>query len=221
MNWYSFLLNTKIFSPFGSRAYKPFQNWLNFTIFFGMWTNNASYCFGSIVTRNFPVVYFILMIFVMKFLLDQTSLMCGMSHFWCYFIGPPFVLMPNGLSKSCMFDTYFELQKTVSVESLPNRIISFMLTSCANEQFSPAQKITRYSLLLDKILPLVFLSSSFLECTCFWALSFGILSLVMQSGYFCPIFPHQLLLPFISANNSVVVSSPYLSFLFLFPFGCL
>ena len=110
--------------------------------------------------------------------------MYGMSYFWCDFISPPFVLMLNGLSNYCMFNTYFGLQKTVSVESLSNRISSFIFAACMDEQCNPIQPITISSFLLDKMLPLVLLSSSFLYCTCCWAL-FISPNIFESSPYLC------------------------------------
>ena len=58
--------------------------------------------------------------------------------------------MLNRISESCMFDTYFGLQKIVSVELLSNSISSFIFAACMNEQCNHAQPITRSSFLLWK-----------------------------------------------------------------------
>ena len=196
MNWYSWLVSTKLFLSFGSISYKLFKNCLNFTILFGIWTKDAIYSFKFIVTQNFSVMSFILMIMVKYFFLYHTSLMYVMSHLWCDFISPPFLLILNLLSKSCMFDTHFGLQKTVSVESMSNRISSFVFMACANEQCNPEHPITGSSFLLDKLLLLMLLLPSFLECTWCWALfithsSFVIFSLVLHYGDLCPGFPQK------------------------------
>ena len=133
------------------------------------------------------------MIFLIGFLLYHTSLLYGMSHFQCDLISPQYVLILNGLSKSSMFDTYFGLQKTMSVDSLSNSISSFIFIACANKQCNTDHPITGYSLFLGKLIPLVILLSSLFDCTCYLASFithsyFGILSLVMQSGDFCPDF---------------------------------
>ena len=73
------------------------------------------------------------MMLVMLYFLYHILLMYGMSHFWCNFIIPLCVLILNGLSKCHIFDTYFGLHNTVSVESLYNMISSFILTAFANE----------------------------------------------------------------------------------------
>jgi hypothetical protein len=61
-----------------------------------------------------------------------------------------------------MFDTYFGLQKTVSVESLSNRINSFMSTVCAKEQCNPAHPIVGSPILL--LLEMLELAASLLDC---------------------------------------------------------
>ena len=170
MNCYSYLVSMKLFSLFGSIAYNPFENLLNFIILFGMWTNNTSSSFKSIVMQNLPVISFILMIFVMEYLLYHTSLMYGLSQLWCDLISPQFVLILNVLSKSRMFDTYLGVQKNVSVEALSNKISSLILTICANEQCNTDHPITGYSFLIDKLLTIVILLSSLFDCTCCWAL---------------------------------------------------
>ena len=71
---------------------------------------------------------------------------------------PPFVEMLNGSSESRMFETYFGLQNTVSVESLSNKIRSLMFTVCANEQCSPDHPISvsvAVVVLVATVLPLV------------------------------------------------------------------
>ena len=161
-----------------------------------MFTNNASSYFKSIVTQNFFVVSFMLMILVIESLLYHTPWWYGMSHLWCAFIIFTFVLMLNGLSESHMFEKYLVLQKTVTVKSLSNRIISFVFTDWANEQFNPYHPITISYFFIDKLLMFVILLTLFLECTCCWYLcvshsSFGMLSLFLLFGYLCPGFPQQ------------------------------
>ena len=82
-----------------------------------------------------------------------------MSHFWCGFICPPFVLMINRASKSCLFNTYFGFQNTVSVDSLFNMISYFIFSVFMNEQYNPSQQINGSSFSLDKMFLLVLLSS--------------------------------------------------------------
>ena len=85
--------------------------------------------------------------------------MYGMLHFWCDFISPQFVLILNGLSESRMYDTYFVLQNPMSIESLSNMMIYFILTACANEQCNTSHLITGYYFLIDKLPPITLLSS--------------------------------------------------------------
>ena len=79
------------------------------------------------------------MILVIEFSLYHTSLIYGISHFWCNFIRPKFLLMLNGLSKSCMFDTYFGWQKTMSAEYLSNGISFFVFVASMNKHCYHAQ----------------------------------------------------------------------------------
>ena len=150
-------------------------------------------------------------------------LMYGMSHFWCNFISPWFVLILNGLSESNMFYMYFGSHKNVSIESMSNRISSFMLTTCTNEQFNPDHPINVFSFLLDKMLPIFLLSSSFFDCTFCWTLfiahsDFGILSLVLQSGDLCLFFFNRRTFLIFLQSESGVVSLFSLYSLLLFYF---
>ena len=132
MVWYCFLVITKLFSSIISIVYNRLKSCLNVTILFGMWINIASYTLKYIVTQNFSVTSFILIMLLMEFLLCHTLLRFVMLHYWCSLIIPKFILILNGLSESHMLDVYFGLQNTVSVELLSNRISYFILTSWEN-----------------------------------------------------------------------------------------
>ena len=108
-----------------------------------------------IVTQNVSVISFILIIFVMKFLLYHMLLVYGMLDFCWNLIWTPIVLILNGLSNYRMFNTYFLFQKTLSVESLSNRISSFILTVFGNEQCNPAHTITTSSFFIEQLLLLI------------------------------------------------------------------
>ena len=143
---------------------------MEFNTLFFRFTNNASSYFKFIVMWNLLFVSFILMMFIIILFLYHILLMYFMSYFWYNFISPVFLLIFNRFSESRMFDIYFGLNKTVSVESISNRISSFIFTACANEQCNHVQKITGSFFYIDNLLPLVVLLSLLLECTCCWAL---------------------------------------------------
>ena len=169
------ILYVMLLESFGFLAYKPFECSLNLTILFGKWTRNAFSSFESIVTRYFLFISLRLIILVIEFSLYHTFPRYGTVHFCFVVIGPPFVKISNGVFESLIFVMYFELQNTVSVESLSNRIKSFKFAVCANDTCIPDHPSCACSFFVVILLsllndPLYASLCSFFTLACCWAL---------------------------------------------------